>query len=131
MRDSEVLVVFKLTEILRSCSKRIINIFHLSQLMIKLPMESFYIFIWIMLKNILFIKILLFWEKKKSEIKFKFWTFDLTCHIWNTVNTNWRMKYFFLILAKYNRVQIQQLQHWYNKCNSKEICQSARNGRAS
>ena len=35
---------------------------------------------------------------------------------------------FFLILPKYNSTQIQQLQHWYSKCNSKEICPSARNG---
>ena len=27
--------------------------------------------------------------------------------------------------------QIQQLQHWYSKCNSKEICQSARNKRGN
>ena len=35
-----------------------------------------------------------FARKIKSEIKF--WTFVLTCYNWNTVNTNWRMKYFFL-----------------------------------
>ena len=34
-----------------------------------------------------------FQRKVKSEIKF--WTFVLTCYTWNTVKTNWRMKYFF------------------------------------
>ena len=36
---------------------------------------------------------------------------------------------FFLILPEYNSTHTQQLQHWYNKCNSKEICLSVRNGR--
>ena len=27
-----------------------------------------------------------------------------------------------IFLTKYNSTQIQQLQHWYSKCNSKEIC---------
>ena len=39
LNDSEVLIVFNLFELSRSCSKRI-NIFQLSQL-IKLPMKSF------------------------------------------------------------------------------------------
>ena len=38
---NEMLTVFKLTELWRSASKQIINIFQLSQLMNKLPMESF------------------------------------------------------------------------------------------
>ena len=41
MNDSEVLIVFKLPKLFRSYSKRIINIFQLSQLMILLQMESF------------------------------------------------------------------------------------------
>ena len=41
INDSEVLIAFKLLELSRSCSKRIINISYLSQLMIKLPMKSF------------------------------------------------------------------------------------------
>ena len=41
LNGSEVLIVFKLTELSRSCSKRIINIFQLSQLIIKLLMDSF------------------------------------------------------------------------------------------
>ena len=49
---------------------------------------------------------------------------------WNTVNTNWRMKCFFLILPECNSMLILQLQNWYSKCNSKWICLSARNGRA-
>ena len=38
--DFEVLIVFKLPELPLSCSKRIINIFQLSQWMTELPMES-------------------------------------------------------------------------------------------
>ena len=38
---------------------------------------------------------------------------------------------YFLILLKYNSRQIQQLQHWYSKCTSKEFCLSAWNGRAN
>ena len=41
LNGSEVLIVFKLTELSGSCSKRIINIFQLSQLIIKLLMDSF------------------------------------------------------------------------------------------
>ena len=59
--DSEVLIIFKLPELTLSCSKLIVNIFQLSQLMIKLPMDSFYIFIWRVFKKILFIKSLVFW----------------------------------------------------------------------
>ena len=39
LNDSEVLIVFKLPELSRSCSKRIINIFRLSQLMITVDGE--------------------------------------------------------------------------------------------
>ena len=38
---------------------------------------------------------------------------------------------YFLILLKYNSRQIQQLQHWYSKCTSKEFCLSAWNERAN
>ena len=38
---------------------------------------------------------------------------------------------FFLVLPKYNSTQVQQLQFWYSKCNAKEICLSAQNGRAN
>ena len=38
---------------------------------------------------------------------------------------------FFLILPKYKSTQIEQLQRWYSKCNSKEICLSARNGQTN
>ena len=41
--------------------------FQLSQLMIKLPMESFYIFIWKVFKNILFIKCHVFWKKNEKK----------------------------------------------------------------
>ena len=37
---------------------------------------------------------------------------------------------YFLIQPKYNSMQIQQLQHWYSTCNSKEIFVAALNGRA-
>ena len=74
------------------------------------------------------------WKKSKVKkiikvkSKIKFWTIDLICYTWNTVNTNWRMKHF-LMLPKYNSMQIQQLQHW---CSSKDnlIWRSARNGQA-
>ena len=67
LNDSEVLIVFKLPELSRSCSKRIINIFQLSQLMFWLPMESFEAFIWKVFKKILFIKSILFWKKNKKQ----------------------------------------------------------------
>ena len=67
LNDSEVLIVFKLTELSRSCSKPIINIFQLSQLMFRLPMESFETFIWKVFKKILFIKSILFWKKNKKQ----------------------------------------------------------------
>ena len=41
LNDFQVLIVFKLPELPPSCSKRIVNVFQLSRLMIKLPMESF------------------------------------------------------------------------------------------
>ena len=44
--DSELLIVFKPPELSRNCSKRIVKIFQLSHLMIKLLTESFWIFIW-------------------------------------------------------------------------------------
>ena len=87
---NDILIVFKLPEFSRSCSKQIGNIFQLSQPMIKLPMESFEIFI-----RKLFIKTLLWFERNVKRKLNKFWTFVLTCYTWNTVNTNSRMKYFF------------------------------------
>ena len=46
-----------------------------------------------MFKKILFIKSLVFGKKNKKRIEF--WTFHLTWNIWNIVNINLRMKYFF------------------------------------
>ena len=122
---NDILIVFKLPNFSRSCSKRIGNIFQLSQPMIKLPMESFEIFIRKLFIKTLLIKSLVIWKKRKNEIK----------QILNVCFNMLHLKYskykfdneiFFLILHKYNSTQIQQLQHWYSKCNSKENCLSAR-----
>ena len=67
LNDFEVLIVFKLLELSRSCSKRIINTFQLSQLMFRLAMESFETFIWKVFKKILFIKSILFRKKNKKQ----------------------------------------------------------------
>ena len=34
-------------------------------------------------------------------------------------------------MPKYNSMQIEQLEHWLSKCNSKEICLSTPNGQAN
>ena len=67
LNDFEVLIVFKLLELSRSCSKRIINTFQLSQLMFRPAMESFETFIWKVFKKILFIKSILFRKKNKKQ----------------------------------------------------------------
>ena len=56
----------------------------------------------------------------------KFRTFVWTCYTWN--NCNMENAIFFLIQSKHNSMQIQQLHHWYTKCNSKEICLAGLNG---
>ena len=62
MVPSNVLIVYKLTELSRSCSKRIMHMFEL-----RLLMENFQIFIWKVLKKILFIKSLVFWKKNENQ----------------------------------------------------------------
>ena len=126
MDDSEVFIVFKLPGLCCSSSKRIINIFQLSPLMINKhkTMESFYIFIWKFCSQ----TALCFERKIKTKIKF--WIFVLICCTWNTVNTNGRMNFFFWYCLNTTVKQIQRLQHWYSKCSSKEICLSAQNNQA-
>ena len=74
-----------------------------------------------MFKKIQFTKSLVFWKKNKNRIYIKFWTFVLSCYTWNAVNTNWRMKYFFVVFLKYSSTKFQQHQHWYSKTIQKKF----------
>ena len=89
-----MLIVFKLPELLRSCSKRIMNIQYFN-----------------------YLKSLCFERKIKRKLKYSKYQMG------NEI--------FFLILPKYNSTQIQQLKHWYSKCNSKVICLSTWHGQAN
>ena len=80
-------------------------------------MESFWIFIWKILKKVLFIKSLAFWNKRKKQT---FRKFVFTCYTWNIVNTNWRMKYFVwyclnTIVRKFNNSNIGRVNAVQNK----------------
>ena len=101
---SKVLIVFELTELSRRCSKWIINILQLFQLMIKLPIESLDLYLKGIQENFVY-KEPCFERKMKSKIKLNCEHLFLTCYTRNKYKLE--NKIFFLILPKCSRMRIQ------------------------
>ena len=89
-------------------SKRILNIFQLSQLMIKLINDSNSVY-----KEPCVLKV-----KEKVKINE---ILNICFNLLHLKYSKYKLENetFFLTLPKYNSTQVQQLQHWYSKCNSK------------
>ena len=121
------MIVFKLTELSHICSKQIITPFNC--LNKTAAGESLDLYWKSVFKKILFVESLVLWKKNEKRNEMKFWTFVWTCYTWGKCNME--NATFFLIIFKCRSMQIQWLQNWCSKCNSKGIYIAAQNGRAT
>ena len=97
--DSEVLIVFKLTELSLGCSKRIIHNIHFNYLNKAVDGEFLDFHLKRAFTKILFINSLVSWKKNEKRNEIIFWKFVWTCDTWNKCKCNIENEILFLILA--------------------------------